>query len=412
MADTLKTIKENTKKLLKMGADELMDEIHFYRESEKVEKQAFKPDANGYSPGDTVSIKRPTNWIVQEDNFDITSAIQDAKETSVDLVLDMSATVPFDLDTTQLATEIDLGKTYERLIQPAIYDLAANIESRFIQKAAQNTPNIVGTPGSTVVDMDTVMSGGELMDEYLAPGQQRKFLMDSAAMRSAVNANKGLFTSTRKERNQAYIGTDAGFDWFKNQLIYRHTNGNDVTGLAMDGSTAEGATTIVIDGLTNTTGTFTKGTTFTIAGVNAVHPQTKTNLGFLKSFTHIGDDQTANGSGEVTLTLSEPLYASTSDSRQNITALPANDATVTVTSGDASTTYKHSLQFHKKAFRTCSVPLAMPKNAELAEQVSEQGINIALIKDFDVLTRKWVTRLDFLGGLVPVRPYHACRVTN
>ena len=57
MTDTIKTIKENTKKLLKMGADELMDELHMFREIEKIEESAFKPDANGYSPGDTVSVK-------------------------------------------------------------------------------------------------------------------------------------------------------------------------------------------------------------------------------------------------------------------------------------------------------------------------------------------------------------------
>lgn len=414
MPDALKTVKENTKKLLKMGADELMDELHFFREVEKIEESAFKPDANGYSPGDTVSVKIPTHWVVQEDDFDITGTIQDAKERSVDMVLDMSGTVPFDLDTEQLATDIDIGKVYERLIQPAIYDLAANLESRFIKKAAQYTGNWVGTAGSTVVDPDTVMAGGEKLDEFLAPGKNRVFLMDSAAMRSAVNANKNLFTFTKEERNSASLGNAYDFEWLKNQLIYRHTNGNDVTGVAVEADVvaiATGMTTLGVDGLTANTGTLTKGSKFTIDGVYAVHPQTKANLGFLKQFSHVGSNLTANASGQVTITLNEPIYGPTSGSLQNVSALPVDEGAL-IFLGAASTTYKHSLQFHKKAFRACTVPLAMPKRAELAEQVTEQGITLALIKDFDVKTRKWITRLDVLGGLLAVRPSHSNVVTN
>jgi len=414
MADSILTIKSNTKKLLKMAAADLSDEVHFFRETEKLEDSAFKADANGYNPGEQVSIRIPAEWTVVEDNFDITSSIQDIKETVVNATLDTSATVPFDLDTSQLATDVDIGKIYERFIRPAVLDIASNVEYRFLRKATQYVGNTVGTAGATIVDPDTVMAAGEKMDEFLAPMRDRNFLMDSAAMRSAVNANKNLFTFKREEYNDAYIGNALGFDWHKNQLIYRHTNGNDVTGVAVEVSvaaTSEGMTALGIDGLTNTTGTLTKGTVFTIDGVYAVHPKTKVTLGFLKQFTHVGSDITANGSGQGTITLNMPIYSSSSGSLQNVSALPADEAAISIV-GAASTTYKQSLLWHKKAFRVASVPLQMPKSAELAEQVSENGINIALVKDFDVLKRRWITRLDFLGLVVPVRPDHACRVTN
>lgn len=414
MADTILTIKQNTKKLLKMAAADLADGSHFFQNTEKLEESAFKPDANGYNPGDNVSVRIPTEWSVVEDNFDITSSIADAKETSVSAALDMSATVPFDLDTAQLTTDIDVGAVYERFIRPAVLSLGTNMEMRFQRKAAQYTGNLVGTAGSTTVDPDTVMAAGEKLDEFLAPMTERSFLMDSAAMRSAVNTNKNLFTFKRKEYDDAYIGNALGMDWFKEQLIYRHTNGNDVTGVAVEVSvaaTSEGMTALGIDGLTNTTGTLTKGTVFTIDGVYAVHPKTKQTLGFLKQFTHVGSDITANGSGQGTITLNQPIYSSSSGSLQNVSALPADEAAITII-GSASTTYKQSLVWHKKAFRVATVPLVMPRNAELAEQVNENGMNIALIKDFDVMKRRWVTRLDVLGMVIPVRVDHACRVTN
>jgi len=238
--------------------------------------------------------------------------------------------------------------------------------------------------------------------------------MDSAAGASAVDSDKGLFVFDRKEYEQGYIGRAHGFEWLENELLYRHTNGNDVTGLAVETDVvtiATGMSTLGIDGLTNSTGTLTKGTVFTIAGVNAVHPQTKADLGYLKQFVHTGTSVTANGSGQATLTLSEPIYSSASGSLQNVSALPADEAAITVV-GSASTTYSQSLMFHKDAFRVCSVPLILPTSAEFAEQASEDGINVAIVRGFDTLTRKMITRVDFLGGLAAVYPRWACRVTD
>lgn len=250
MADQILTIKSNMRKLLKIGAADLKDNSYFFKNTEKLEESAFKPDPTGHSPGDVVSIHIPTEWSVQEDNFDITAGIQDAKERAVNATLDMSGTIAWDLDTKQLATDIDVKKEYERLLRPAILNLATNFEERSIRKATQSIGNWVGTPGSTIVDPDTVMAGGEVMDEYLAPLQNRNFLMDSGSMRSAVNANKNLFTFKRKEFDEAFIGNALGFDWYKNQLTYRHTNGNDVTGVQTDSAgIAEGDTQIPVEGL-------------------------------------------------------------------------------------------------------------------------------------------------------------------
>lgn len=416
VADTLNTIQSNTKKLLKMGADELMDELHFYRQTEKLEKSAYDNKPNGFKPGQTVSVHIPTHWTSQEDDFDLSGNFQGAKERTVNMTLNKSESLGFDLDTNQLATDIDVEEVYRRLIQPAIYDLAANAEYRMIKEATQYVGNLVGTAGSTIVDPDTVLAGREKMNKFLTPkkGGERSFLMDATAMRSAVNANKNLFIFERGEAVDGYLGKLWGMEWYENELLYNHTNGNDVS-CAVESTVvtiATGMTTLGVDGLTTSTGTFTKGTVFTIDNVYAVHPQTKQSLGFLKQFTHVGDTQTANGSGQVTLTLNEPIYSSASGSLQNVDALPADEATINVV-GSASTSYLQSLQWHKRAFRVATVPLYMPprQSVVLAEQVSEQGINLALLQYFDGDTRTLKTRLDMLWGLVAVRPTHACRVT-
>jgi hypothetical protein len=54
----------------------------------------------------------------------------------------------------------------------------------------------------------------------------------------------------------------------------------------------------------------------------------------------------------------------------------------------------------------------MPKNAEFAAQETYEGITVSIVRDFDIKTRKMITRVDFLGGLVADRPEWACRITG
>lgn len=413
MADSIVTIKSNAKALAKMAAAELADNVQFFKAARKFEGDAFKPNSGGHSPSDTVSVRIPPKFTVGTSSFDLTSNLQEIKERSVDLTLDIIGTLGFDLDSQQLAHDVNLGQVYDRFIRPAVMDLSASIENQMLTKATQKTYNLVGTAGSTVVDPDTVMAGRERMNKYLCPskGKDRSFLMDSTAMRSAVNANKNLFVFDRKEFDQGYIGDALGFSWLENELLYQHTNGNDVTGVAVEATVlapATGASTLGVDGLTATSGTVKKGSVFTIAGVYAVHPQTKVAYPFLQQFT-VTADAMADGSGNAILSISPTIYSSASGSLQNVSAIPADEATVTFV-GSSSTTYTQSLMFHKDAFRVVSVPLVLPTGAEFAEQASESGMNIAIVRDFDILTRKMITRIDFLGGLVDVRPEWACRV--
>jgi hypothetical protein len=192
-------------------------------------------------------------------------------------------------------------------------------------------------------------------------------------------------------------------------LLYVHTNGADVS-VAVENTVvtiASGMTTLGVDGVTSGA-TIKKGSTFYIDGVYAVHPQTKVAYPFLQTFT-VTEDVTETAANSVIMKISPAIYSSASGSLQNVSALPADEAAVTF-HGSASTSYVNSLAFHKEAFRVTSVPLVLPINAEFAAMATEDGITVAIVRDFDVYTRKMITRVDFLGGLVDVRPEWACRI--
>jgi hypothetical protein len=150
---------------------------------------------------------------------------------------------------------------------------------------------------------------------------------------------------------------------------------------------------------------------FSISGVNAVHPQTKVDLGYEQQFV-VTAAVTETSGNSVTLQISPAIYYTTTDSRQNVSAAPVDEAAITIYNGSASTTYTNNLVFHKDAFRMVSVPLVLPEKAEYAAQYTYKGITVAIIRDFDILKRRMITRLDFLGGFAPVRPEWACRITE
>lgn len=409
MANTFNNIKDASGIIAKAAAQTLKDNLVFCGTIDKADASDFD-GKNGYKAGDTIYTSKPARYVPQT-SFDITSSIQDSVEEKAALSLDTISTIGMEIDSFEFATEVDLKNTIKRFVIPAAESIAQDVETRFIEKATDATYNLTGTAGSNSFAVSDVLAGRTKLNQNLCPRGDRSFLLNSASGALAVDARKGLFqdsTEIAKQYDMGMVGRADGFDWYENELLNVHTNGTDTDPAAMAGATSEGAETINIDALGAGTDTVTKGTVFTIAGVNQVHPITKVDLGVAQQFV-VTADATAAG-GAVTLAISPSIYAG-SNGLQNVTALPADNAVVTFASGAASTGFTQNLQYHKNAFKMVSVPLVMPTNAEVAAQETVDGITVAVIRDFDVMKRRMITRLDFLGGLSAVRPEWANRIT-
>lgn len=413
--NTLNTVKNAPGIIAKMMAQTLSDNVYFAKTVAKANADDFK-GKNGYSAGDTIYTSVPARFTVGTTSFDLTSGIQSIVEEKRPVTLDVIGSVGIDIDSLEFASTIELSSTYERVIKPAVEAIAQSVETQFLTKAKNSTYNLVGTAGSTVFDTATTLAAKDKLNQFLAPkDKNRHILLQSIAESSAANARKGLFQSSERIMEQYEEGVMAvadGFKWSSNEMLPTHTNGNDVTGVAVEASVltpATGATQLGVDGLTTTTGTVTKGSVFTIANVFAVHPITKATTTQLQQFV-VTADATADGSGNATLSISPTIYSSASGSLQNVSALPADEAPITFI-GVASTGYAQNLAYHKNAFQMVSVPLILPQKAEFAAQETVDGLTIAIIRDFDVLKRRMITRVDFLGALSPIRPEWACRLT-
>ena len=411
MANTINNVNDAAAILAKAAAGILSDNLQFCKSIAKAPESDYE-GKNGYKAGATIQISKPARFIPQQ-TFDITSSIQGIVEEKTPLTLDISSTVGVEIDSLEDVTELGIMQIAERVVKPAMESIAQDVEVRMLEKATQATYNSVGTAGSNGFTVADIQAAKVKMNQYLAPkDSSRRLLLNAEAGADAVVDRKGLFQSSSEIAQQykmGYVGMADGFTWLENELLYTHINGNDVTGVAVnDASFTEGSSSLAVDGLTTTTGTVTKGSVFTIAGVNAVHPITKKVYSFLQQFV-VTADATANGSGEATLSISPAIYAA-SGGLQNVDALPADDAAL-VFVGAADSSLTQNLAFHKEAFRMVSTPLMLPKNAEFAGSATVDGITVAIVRDFDVNTRSMITRIDFLGGIAATRPEWACRLT-
>lgn len=410
MGNSVLTVKQAQTIIAKGAAKMFKDKCQFLNTVD-VEPDATFKGANGYMAGDTITINKPARFTMNN-TADITSAIQDIVEEKVTLPLSRQRNVPIAMTSAEIATDLALKDWMNRVLDPAITTLANGIEAECLSDAKNAVGNSVGTPGSSLFDTDMMLSAGELLDKNLAPLDDKRFaLLDSSAARKAVNARKGLFQSSAEIAQQyksGAMGMADGFTFLKNNLLPTHTNGNDVTGVSVRTTvSSQGATTISVQGLTTTTGTVTKGSTFTVAGVYAVHPVTKVAYDYLQQFV-VTADATADGSGYADLSVYPAMY--TTGGRQNISAFPNSSGGTVTFFGSASTGYSNSLAYQKSAFRLVSAPLVLPDGVHMASQERQDGISIRVIQDYVPLTDKMIMRVDVLYGFTAVRPEWATRL--
>ncbi len=410
--NTINTLKNAPGAISKMAAEMFENKVQFSKTIDMEPETSWR-SRDGYETGNQILISKPARFTVGS-NADITSAIQSVTEEKVPLVLDIRKVIAVDFTSAEIATDLAMADWTKRVLDPAISRLAQEVELEHLRRASLATWNSVGTAGSTVFDNDTILAAGQKIDENACPDKDSRYvLLNPYAQRSAVNARKGLFQKSDNIATQylkGVMGTSDGFDFLSNNLLPVQTNGNDVVFEVRTTVSVEGQTTLVVEGLTANTGTVTAGTVLTIAGVNAVDPITKQDLGYLAQWV-VQSTVTADASGYATLTFPNGFYTSASGGLQNITAFPVDGAQI-VPVGAASGQYVQNLAYHKSAYRMASVPLVLPNGTNMASQsTSDGGFTIRVIQDYLPLTDKMVMRFDYLGGFAAVRPEWGVRIT-
>ncbi len=370
-----------------------------------IDKQHDKEtEFGGQKRGSTLRIRLPNQYTVRE-TWPINA--QDQSEASVSLVIGQIRGVDMNFSDADLALEIN--EFSRRFIQPAMSVLASKIDHYCYGKAIEGTYNLVGTAGTSPGTVATWMGAMQKLHESVAPPAPRCAVLNPAAEAATIDGLKALFNDQKTLGNQyvnGAMGHAMGMDFFMSQNVKNLTRGTRSGTILIDGTVStEGSTTIHVDGLGGATQTFVAGDVFTVGSVYKVNPETKESTGALQQFVVTAAATAA--SSEVDLTVSPAMYST--GAKQNISAFPQDGAAVTVV-GTASTAYPENLVFHKEAYTFATANLEMPSDVTFKSQMAMDGINIRILRQYDINSANYPMRMDVFFGFLAQRPEFGCRV--
>lgn len=376
----------------------VMQNINLDREEE------FARDVNGYSKGETVRVKVPPTPVTYTgSNFAGGGAAPALSETSVNLTVDQQVHVPITF--TAKEKKLELNDFEARFLKPAMTALSARVNAIMLTEMKNRIANVVGTSGTIPATRAVWRNAGSRIDNFLAPNDMRCAHFSPDANDALAEANSTLFHSAdeiKGEFSENAVGRFAELDFYKQLSLPSHTNGAG-TGYLVNGASQSGTSLIVDTG----TGAVTRGTIFTIAGVNAVHPLTGADLGFPRQF--VAEADYAGGAG--TVSIYPAITPTTASVIGTVTAAPADNAAITIF-GTVSVARRQNIAFHKDAFASAFVPLPVLASCE-GYTATMKNVSVRVMTFGNGLTDVENTRIDVLFALpAPIRRDHAIRITE
>jgi hypothetical protein len=350
----------------------------------------------GAKIGDALRIRLPSRGTIRTGRA---MNVEDVDDDSVTLTV--ATQKGADLRFT--SAEMALGMDYlsERYIKPRVQQLISEIEYDYITGVTKYVGNLSGTAGTAMSDLAALGDARAKLNGQAAPKRDRAIMMDSIQMSGVVNGLKGLYQGQIKEAmREGFYGRLAMGDLYENERVWTMTNAADVAGTLDTVTLANGDVTIAC---ANMSAAPNAGMVFTLAGVYAVHPETKQSLGYLRQFT-VGSGTASTTSS---IKLDDPIYVS--GPKQNVFVSAAYTTTgAIVFVGDASKLYRQGLMYHKDAFAFVTADL--PLLGEMSSRKSEEGLSIRVTQDVDIRNDELLTRIDVLYGYKAIRPEWACRL--
>lgn len=382
---------------------------------------------DGAKAGSTISVRRPVQATVRSG---ATASFQDVNETSVGLTVQPEFGIDWAFQDFDLTLSVD--KFSERYLQPFGKRLATELDSRIAQAMYKKVANFVGTPGTSPATQLVALQGqAKLDDGACLRDDERYFALNPLANASMVDGLKATFQSASaidKQYKSGLMGDALGLHMYMSQNVPTHTvgplGGTPVVAGANQGTINSGATdnpyasttSLATSGWTAAAAARLKaGDIITIAGVNAVNPETKADLGYLRQFV-VTADVSSDGAGLATVIISPAIIAATvsgsTSAYQNVTARPANLAAITVVTGAANAVHAQNLIWHKDAFTLATVDMDIPGGMDMADRATYDGVSLRFVRGYDITNNKRLCRFDILAAYDVLRPEFACRVTS
>ena len=401
MANSLLTIDMITRKALEI----LENNLVITRTVNRQYDDSFAVE--GAKIGSTLRIRLPDRALVTDG---AALQVQDDQEQKVTLTVSSQKHIGVNFTTAELTMQLD--DFAERVLKPRISQLASSIDAD-VANAYSSIYQSVGTPGTTPATSLVLLQAQQKLNESAAVMDPRYAVVNPAANAALVEGMKGLFNPTstisRQFKNgmmgEGILGLN---EVSMSQSIKQLTTGTRVATAGAVSSTVstQGASTIALKSFA-ASATIKAGEVFTVNNCYSVNPQTRESTGSLQQFV-VTADATADGSGNVTVSVSPAIYTS-SQALATVDSFPTVDQSVTFL-GSASTQYPQNLVYHRDAITFATADLLLPQGVDMASRQVHNGISMRIVRQYDINNDRMPCRIDVLYGYSAIRPAMACRI--
>lgn len=274
---------------------------------------------------------------------------------------------------------------------------------------------VIGTPGTPSTGtalLDRFVEAGALLDDRNVTMGDRYAIIPQSVRQNLVSANRTLFNPNTKIAEiwkSAQIGDYAGIGFAASSLLPSDRATAPASAVTVSGAGQSAGTVWAQTWSLNVAGTTGQivraGSLITISNsgtvINWCIPDTFQDSGRPAVFRVLADATFAGSAA--TLTLSEPLIGpldgsgNSTNGYQNVTALPANGATITFLNSVATAT--PSLVFDDTAVVGCSPKIHVPDGIWSKSMTMDNGLNLTFIKTVDPLNLTEIFELQAMVGL-------------
>ena len=383
----------------------------------RVNRQYDAQQPDGRKAGGSIKIRMPNQYTVRRTTV---MNVQDIEEKSETLTIAEPFGVDLNFTDSELALSIEDFSS--RILRPALKRLVSEVESFFYLDFCNSVANMIDNDG-TAITFKNVMDANRRLRENLAPDDMEDLSLFLSPKHNAtlIDALKGLFVPQQQlgaQFRSADMLPVAGVG-----QVAVSTHATDLTtGTAAEGDTSyltdiaagEAAGTDGSAGIHIDTGaaTFKAGEVFEIESVNAVHPETKADLGYRKQFV-VSTNFAGGGEGDLKF---KPISGGddgivSSGARQNVSAAPADGKIIYKIGGGNADTLNRSLYFQRDSYAVSFADLENPRKYGAWGDVQVvDNISVRIWRQGDITNGKFPTRLDVLCGGKCIRPELACRI--
>lgn len=356
--------------------------------------------------GQTIYVKRPPQFVVREGQV---AQVQDVDVGEMAVNLDTQVGIDIEFSSIEQTLTVD-QLLDDNIMQSTSAELAQYLDSAIMDKVIE-FPQWVGTPGQTIKTPIQFFEMPKRMDNLAIPGAGRNGVLSVddywslAGFFTGFAYNDSSVNKTALQRAQ--IPLTGNVQPYMTQSVVNVVTGTRTNG-AINGANQnvtylqikdnDYAQTLIIDGV-GANATINRGEVFSIAGVFAVNPRTKATNTFLQQFVVL-QDAVANGAGQVTLTIANPIIVG--GAYATVNAAPADNAVVTWM-GAAQTGYAVNSTFNKAAIALAYAKLVAPASGKFSYATDpDSGISIRYWQTSDGTNDTHLHRWDVLFGVTNV----------